>query len=179
MEGNRENKLLAALKKGDQSAFKEIFDELFPSLVRTAYRYLRTEEYSKDIAQDAFVELWKRRETLQINTGIAPYLRRAVVNKCLNHLKREKRIDFNAPEDMPESALSTTAEDQLVAKQLEQKIQNAIDQLPTRCRTIFLLCRYEGKSHKEIATELGISTKTIENQMTKALKQLRNALKPD
>ncbi|HFB99421.1 MAG TPA: RNA polymerase sigma-70 factor, partial [Phaeodactylibacter sp.] len=141
------------------------------------YRYLREKEKSKDIAQEAFVELWNRRSTLNISTGLKSYLGKTVVNKCLNHIKREKRIDFSEPTSLPETPVSPDAIHHLEKEDLQQTIHQAVDSLPKKCKIIFCMSRFEEKSHKEIAAELNISTKTIENQITIALKILRKAIK--
>lgn len=172
----QENALLQRVKQNDQVAFRTLFDTYYKYLTVTAYRYLNDGEKAKDIAQDAFVELWNRRDTLEITTGLKAYLRRAVVNKCLNYIKREKRIDFSEPALLPETPTQLGAVEDLEAADLQKTIQTAIDTLPERCRLIFCMSRFDEKSHKEIASELNISTKTIENQITRALKTLRAAI---
>lgn len=172
----QESSLLEQLKDGSNRAFRKLFDAYYKYLTVTAYRYLNDGEKAKDMAQDAFVELWNRRESLNINTGLKAYLRQAVVNKCLNYLKREKRIDFSEPTALPETPEAPLATQNLEADETKKAIQKAIDTLPDRCRIIFCMSRFEEKSHKEIAAELDISTKTIENQITRALKVLRAAL---
>ncbi|MFT4761260.1 MAG: RNA polymerase sigma-70 factor (ECF subfamily) [Paraglaciecola sp.] len=145
-------------------------------LTVTAYRYLNDGEKAKDIAQDAFVELWNRRDTLTITTGLKAYLRRAVVNKCLNYINRERRIDFSEPALLPETPTQLSAVEDLEAADLQKTIQTAIDTLPERCRIIFCMSRFDEKLHREIAADLNISTKTIENQITRALKTMRAAI---
>lgn len=176
LTSEQENALLQRVKKNDQLAFRTLFDAYYKYLTVTAYRYLNDGEKAKDIAQDAFVELWNRRDSLEITSGLKAYLRRAVVNKCLNYIKREKRIDFSEPAQLPETSTTHDAVDKLAAADLQTTVQTAIDTLPERCRLIFCMSRYDQKSHKEIAAELNISTKTIENQITWALKTLRAAI---
>lgn len=171
-----EKELLAKVKQGDERAFRDLFDAYYKYLTVTAYRYLHDGEKAKDMAQDAFVELWNRRDSLTITTGLKAYLRQAVVNKCLNYIKREKRMDFSENAMLPETPTVPAAADNLEYEDTRSLIQTAIDALPERCRIIFCMSRFDEKSHKEIAAELGISTKTIENQMTRALKALRSAV---
>jgi RNA polymerase sigma-70 factor (ECF subfamily) len=133
---------------------------------------------ARDLAQDVFFEIWKKRETIQITSSLKSYLRRAVVNRSLNAIKA-KRLDYNAPEKLPEKPHSyENAQEILEAQDLENLIHQTIDSLPEKCRMVFVLCRIEGFSHKEVSGKLGISPKTIENQMTKALKILRNVVQP-
>lgn len=171
-----EKVLLQRIKKNDNAAFRQLFDAYYKYLTVTAYRYLHEGEKAKDMAQDAFVELWNRRETLTITSGVKAYLRQAVVNKCLNYIKREKRLDFSENAMLPETPTTPEAMDNLEYEDTRKTIQDAIDTLPERCRIIFCMSRFDEKSHKEIAADLGISTKTIENQITRALKTLRSVL---
>jgi RNA polymerase sigma-70 factor (ECF subfamily) len=171
-----EKELLERLLLSEEVAFRQIFDAYYPYLTATAYRYLHEREKAKDMAQDAFVALWDGRTSIEINTSLKSYLRQIVVNKCLNYLKREKRIDFSEPALLPDTAFEPEAYRQLEEAALTHKIQTVVDQLPERCRIIFCMSRFDEKSHKEIAEALGISTKTIENQITRALKALRMAM---
>jgi len=168
--------LLQRIKENDSVAFRKLFDAYYKYLTVTAYRYLHEGEKAKDMAQDAFVELWNRRETLSISSGVKAYLRKTVVNKCLNYIKREKRLDFSENSMLPETPSTPAATDNLEYEDTRKTIQDAIDSLPERCRIIFCMSRFDEKSHKEIAAELNISTKTIENQITRALKTLRSVL---
>lgn len=176
LTSEEEKALLQRIKKNDNAAFRKLFDAYYKYLTVTAYRYLHEGEKAKDMAQDAFVELWNRRESLTITSGVKAYLRQAVVNKCLNYIKREKRIDFSENALLPETPTMSEAPDNLEYEDTRKTIQDAIDTLPERCRIIFCMSRFDEKSHKEIAAELGISTKTIENQITRALKTLRSVL---
>lgn len=172
------NQLLGALKQGDQSAFRAIYDQYYRYLVVTACNVLGDADAARDLAQDVFVELWKKRETIEIRSGLKPYLRRAVVNKTLNYIKA-RRINFDDPANLPEQTSTLDAADEkLEASDLEKIIHEAIAAMPERCRMVFTLCRLEKMSHKEISAQLGISTKTVEAQMTRALAMLRKAIEP-
>ena len=165
------------IQAGDERAFRALFDQLYPYLTTTAYQYVYDTSKARDLAQDVFVELWDKRSERQITGSVRAYLRRAVVNKSLNYLKRERRIEARDPLELPDTAeTSDGVEAKLAGEELEARIQSTIASLPERCRVIFCLNRFEEKTHKEISEQLGISPKTIENQMTKALKILRAAL---
>jgi len=176
LTSEEEKILLQRIKKNDNAAFRQLFDAYYKYLTVTAYRYLHEGEKAKDMAQDAFVELWNRRETLTITSGLKAYLRQVVVNKCLNYIKREKRLDFSENAMLPEKLITPAATDNLEYEDTRKTVQDAIDTLPEKCRIIFCMSRFDEKSHKEIAAELNISTKTIENQITRALKTLRSVL---
>jgi RNA polymerase sigma-70 factor, ECF subfamily len=170
-----ENNLLIRLTQGQQSAFRSIYDMYYRYLVVTAYQYLRDNNLARDMAQEVFVDLWRRRQELPELTSLKAYLRRSVCNKSLDVLRHRKR--WQTESEMPEIISDLHRADELTeTTELTQAVQLAISELPEKCRAVFLLSRYEQQSHKEIASQLDISTKTIENQMTKALKHLRTRL---
>ncbi|MEL6922891.1 MAG: RNA polymerase sigma-70 factor, partial [Bacteroidota bacterium] len=173
----QEQEWLAGLNRGEDAAFRQIFDQYYKYLVVTAYNYVNDDAKAKDLTQDVFVELWKKRADIVITSSLKSYLRRSVINKALNWIKSQKRFDFGDESlDQNWTSTETDAIRQLEGADLQAIIQTAIDGLPERCRTVFKLSRFENLSHKEIAAQLNISTKTIENQMTKALKIIRAAV---
>lgn len=173
-----EQSLFLKMKGGDKAAYRALYDRYYKYLVVTANNILGDSETARDLSQDVFFELWRRREEIEVQSSLKYYLRRSVVNKTLNHIK-SRRLDFTEPERLPERpSNSIDAQTQLEVSDLEQVIHQAIAALPERCRVIFTLCRLENLSHKEIAEQLNISTKTIENQMTRALASLRETVGP-
>ena len=169
--------LLTLLKNGDRSAFRQLFDRFYTYLVVTVNNVSGDEQMAHDIAQDVFLEVWNKRKTLQID-NLKPYLRRAAINKLLNRIKAN-RMDYVEPEAFVQSPSNLSAPlEELNAKTLLEAIHRAADELPERCRLIFQLRRLEGLRVKEIARQLDISPKTVENQLTKALKILQKRLKP-
>jgi len=174
---NEEKEWLQSLKIGKESALQKIFKHYYKYLVVTGYNITGDNEKAKDLVQDVFFELWKKREKIDIQSSLKSYLRRAVVNRSLNYIKTQKRFDFgdeNFDAQTPDKTFS--AQKNLEAQDLESAINSAIDSLPAKCKAIFILSRFEKLSHKEIAEKLDISTKTIENQITKALKIVRAAV---
>jgi len=173
----KEQEWIEGLNRGEDSALRQIFDQYYKYLVVTAFNYVHDNSKAKDLAQDVFVELWKKREKITITSSLKFYLRRSVINKALNFIKSQKRFDFGEEAlDNNWTSNETSVEKKLEGDDLQAVINAAIDSLPDRCRTIFNLSRFENLSHKEIAAQLDISTKTIENQMTKALKVIRAAV---
>lgn len=173
-----EQQWLAALQAGDEAALRRIFDRHYPTLLGDIYRIVPDENTCQDIAQEVFVELWRKRSELDIHTSLRAYLRRAAVNRALNYLKINKRYVLDEPEQSPHIA-DTSAGDisrKLEQEALEEALHAAIETLPEKCRIVFSLSRFESLSHREIAERLGISVKTIESQITKAMKMLREAL---
>lgn len=173
-----ENFWIEALRKGDERALRALFDQYYRIMVGDAYRLVPDLAVCKDLAQDVFLELWRKRENLDIQTSIGAYLRRAAVNRALNYLKANRRLIFEEADALPQIPDNTSQDnDRREAQdQLENRLHQAIEALPEKCRVVFVLSRFEHLSHKEIAEQLGISTKTIENQITKAMKYLREKL---
>lgn len=173
-----EQQLLSALRFGNEGALRQIFDRHYPLLLGDIYRLIPDESTCQDLAQEIFVDLWNKRENLDIHTSLRAYLRRAAVNKSLNFIKASKRHQFEDTDDLgqlPDNTLldNTKREAQ---ENLEDALHAAISALPEKCRVVFNLSRFEQLSHRQIAEQLGISVKTIENQITKAMKMLRDAL---
>jgi len=174
---DKEKIWLRQLKQGEEAGLQAIFQQYYKYLLVSAFNIIGDQEKAKDLVQDVFFEIWKKRDRLTIQSSLKAYLRRAVVNKALNYLKMHKRFDFGDEHlgfHTPSPELS--AQRQLEAADLQTAINQCIDQLPAKCKTVFSLSRFEKFSHKEIAAQLGISTKTIENQITKALKLIRKAV---
>lgn len=169
---------LAQLRAGDESALRRIFDRHYALLMGDIYRIVPDEDTCQDLAQEVFVELWKKRAELDIHTSLRAYLRRAAVNRALNYLKTSRRYSFDEPENIANTADTSEYDIRHKNEQdsLEKALHEAIDTLPEKCRLVFSLSRFEHLSHREIAEQLGISVKTIENQITKAMKLLRQAL---
>lgn len=169
--------LIQQIRQSSHTAFRELFQRYYQILLATAINLLTDVNLAKDVVQDVFLQLWKKRESLNIQSSVKAYLQRAVINKALNQIKARKRITDEKPLVTMEASFHS-AHDNLNAQDLNKAIEKALDTLPERCRLIFVLRRMEGYSHKEIAEMLDISTKTIENQITKALKVLKEAVKP-
>ena len=174
-----EQHLLSALRFGNEAAFRQIFDRHYPLLLSDIYRLIPDEGTCKDLAQELFVDLWNKREQLDIHTSLRAYLRRAAVNKALNYIKATRRIQLDDAEDLGHLPDLSESDVQKQEQQdtLEDALHTAIDALPEKCRLVFNLSRFEQLSHREIAEKLGISVKTIENQITKAMKMLRDAMR--
>ncbi|MBR9923007.1 MAG: RNA polymerase sigma-70 factor [Bacteroidetes bacterium] len=164
--------------KADERAFRMLFEHYYRYLQVTAYRYLADDNRAKDMVQDAYAELWTRRKSLVIKEAPSAYLRQMVVNRCLNLIKRNQLMENRSQEELENGISSNPIPDrEMESKEGVARLQAAINSLPPRCRTIFVLSRFENLSHKEISKKLEISTKTIENQITRALKKLSNSLK--
>ena len=173
-----DQELIALLKDPKQSehAAELLFKKYYSQVCYAVYRIIPDTTTSEDIAQDVFMEIWRKRETIEINSSVKAYLKRAGVNKALNHI-RAKKVNFENDDSYEMQNLSIRDHgDDLEALDLQSIIDKAIDSLPERCRIVFSLSRFEELSYKEIASKLDISIKTVENQIGKALKILRSAV---
>ncbi len=160
-----------------QEEFEILFRQMYTPLCRKVFRILKDQEASEDLVQDVFVRLWEKRSEINIQIGIQPYLYRAVANAAFNYLKKDRSLEeFDS--DIHESTDHMDSQLQLESQETAQRIHSVIDALPPGCKTIFVLSREDGLSYKEIAETLNISIKTVENQMSKALKILREKLSP-
>ena len=171
-----DHELLARLREGDQAAFDELFRVWYPALVRFAEGMLRDRAAAEEVAQEAMVELWRRREQLAPDGSARAYLFQSTRNRALNHI-RHLRVRERAAEHLAPAAESTpTAHSRVVEAELEAAVRAAVAELPDRCREVFELSRRHGLRYAEIAATLGISVKTVEAQMGKALRVLRAKL---
>ena len=173
MDRTEEN-ILALLNDKPEEAISLMYDKYFQFLAKVAFRILRDEAKTQDIVQNVFIDIWKKREGLEVKSSFRQYLRKAAVNKSLNILRSDKkeRDEHYVIEDIQVAELGDQSSI-LETEELKQKINEAIESLPERCRLIFSLSRFESMTYKEIAEKLEISVKTVENQMTKALKIMR------
>ena len=170
--------ILPRLKAGDQAALKQLFDTHYPSLCNTVYRMMNDRPTAEDVVQNVFIKLWEKRAHLEINSSIGAYLRRFAINEAISHMRKHKKFISEPIEaGLPIQSAFQGAEEQLFEDEVQQQVARAIGELPPRCQTIFKLSRYEELTYKEIANQLDISVKTVENQMGKALKVLRLSLK--
>ena len=170
--------LVARLARGDRAAFEAVFHEHYVSLVRFAEAMLRSREAGEDIVQEVLLNLWRQRENLRIDDSLRAYLYRAVRNRALNSVRNDRVRREALPDLVKESPEPAASEVGLLEGELEAAVRAAIAQLPPRCREIFELSRFKGLRYVEIAETLGISVKTVETQMGRALKILRERLAP-
>jgi RNA polymerase sigma-70 factor (ECF subfamily) len=173
-----DRELLERLRKGDTTAFDAIFRTWYGPLVGTAERMLRDRAVAEELVQDVLLELWRRRESLAAEGSPQAYLFQATRNRVLNHLRHLKIEQRSEPELQGDSASAPHADAEVTQEELSVAVQDAVRSLPDRCREVFELSRVHGLKYAEIAAQLGISVKTVEAQMGKALRTLRERLAP-
>ncbi len=176
---NLDNLLLQQMKQGDKKALETLFKTYYSSLVKFARNILKNTEQAEDITQDVFIKIWDKRQDLENITSFKAYLFMAVRNQCFNILKVNERKNWldDEPENY-ENYMTNHVEANLNAKDLNGKINEAIELLPEKCKLTFQLSRFENLSYKEIAETMNVSVKTVENQMGKALALLRKSVLP-
>jgi len=158
----------------NENTFEKLYDEYYSSLCFFANKYLQDLDLSRSLVQELFVNLWLKREKIVVRDSIKPYLYKAVRNKSIDYLRESKKSVRLS--DISESRLNSPFEDKLEEAELNNRINQSINELPEKCREIFLLCRFEGLKYNQIADKLNISVKTVEMQMGIALKKLRSKL---
>jgi RNA polymerase sigma-70 factor (ECF subfamily) len=159
----------------DTLAFEALYKTYYNSLRNTAHNIIGDPEDAHDVVQEVFLKLWKKKESMQNVMHEKAYLFRSVINASLSHLENKKPTvsTENIPKETSESSTAS-----IDSRELEIKIHRALKSLPPKCRTIFALSRFEDMKYKEIAEQLGVSVKTVENQMGIALKKMRADLSP-
>ena len=171
-----EKDLLRCLQAGQEAAFTEIYNRYWKKLFYVAAQKLQNLSEAEEVVQDIFLDLWKRREALQITTCLEAYLAVCVKYKVINILarkSRQQRYQLQASQQ-PLSDHSTIQVLQL--QELKEQLVNETAKLPEKCQLVFRLSREGGFSHKQIASRLGISEKTVESHLSKALRTLRTSL---
>lgn len=157
--------------------FEEAFKTNFKSLYAYAYTMLKDEISAEEMVQNVFFKVWEKREQLNITSSLTAYLYRSVYHECLNYLKHEKvKATYQSHVAFVSRGESDNASGKVMVSELQQQLDKAMSELPQQCRTIFQMSRFEQLKYQEIADRLGLSVKTVENQMGKALKILRAKL---
>lgn len=162
--------------KDDDEAFRTLFFEFFSSLCVFAHRYIDDWETCEDIVQDTFFKIWKNRKSIEISTSSRNFLITSVRNSCIDYLRKQDLVRVWQEREVLEKS-KYTPDDLYSHIELEQMLSVALKKLPENVRNVFELNRFEGKSYKEIAEQQGISVKTVEAHISKALKVLRVELK--
>lgn len=169
---------IKALSEGNHLVYEQLFDSTYEPLCRYAYSIIRDLDDAEDVVQKTFCKLWDQRDTLDIQSSINSYLYRIVHNDCMNFIHQQishKEHNMNYSSTIDETVDSVS--DHMSVTELQKAIDVALAGLPPQCRKVFEKSRMEQLTYAEIAKELNISTNTVENHISKALKLLRVELK--
>jgi len=176
LETKSDIKHFDSIKKGDIKAYETLFRAYFKPLVVYSERITGDHDDANEVVQDIFMKLWDKRESLEIRSTVNSYLYRAVYNNSLQLLRR-KKLDLKYRQYNSEHSYeSTNPGSEMIATELNHKIGILLEELPENCKTIFKMNRFTGMKYREIADQLSISIKTVEANMTKALKHFRENL---
>mgnify|MGYP003575830131 CR=1 FL=1 len=168
------NQKTALLYQYDDKAFEQMFKAHYKELHSYANVMLRDEDTAEEIVQSMFLKFWEKRELLNVQTSIKAYLYKCVYNDSLNYLKHQKvKTKYQDFATYTMNDHHEAASSRIELTELQFKLQEALNELPEHCRTIFQMSRFEELKYREIAEQLDLSIKTVENQMGKALKILR------
>ena len=167
-----DQKIVTYLQSHNEEGMQLIFQYHYQDICNTIHSVVKRTDVVEDLAQDMLIRFWNKRNTLTIRSSLRSYLKTMAVREGIGHLRKQKEI----PSDFPPNQV-VRPEQTLEAKETQERIMHAIDELPDRCKEVFRLSREKSLTYNEIATKLDISPKTVENQMSKALKLLRQRLK--
>lgn len=169
-----EQEIVGAIRAGNERIFEETFRKYYQSLCNYANSILKEMDEAEEVVQNLFLSVWEKRSELEISISLKSYLYRAVHNHCLNRIKHLKvREEYQQYAVNFYDASYESVSQTVMKNELETKIEEAIRKLPEQCRLIFRMSRFEELKYHEIAEQLDISPKTVENQIGKALKILR------
>lgn len=167
---------LELLKSDDPASMQTVYGDLHPFVCQIISKYVADDDTVKDLAQKVFIKLWEKRFEIDITYSLSAYVRRMAINEALYFHRRKKT--FESDQELMQISDKGDNHPQKIAEAADLKMaySKALQLLPPKCKTIFILSREEELSYKEIAAELSLSVKTVENQMGKALRVLREAL---
>lgn len=171
---NQDTILINRLRSGDESALTELYNRFWQALFVSAYNVLKDKELCEDIIQDIFMNIWHNREKLEINISLKGYMYACARYQVFNQFKKNKdKIHVELFQEIDKRFQHSTPETLLMHEELVHQINAIIETLPEKCQQVYKLSREEQLTHKEIAERLNISTKTVENHITKALHVIR------
>jgi RNA polymerase sigma-70 factor (ECF subfamily) len=174
-----ESLLIEKIKNGHEYAFEIAFLKYYESLCRYTWKYVRSKEQAKEIAQDVFADIWEKRDLLEPNGNLKGLLYTSARYKSLDFIKHTKVVECHLAEAKIEEKdrfYATMHHERLEHECLLKDIKEAIGDLPPKARTVYLLNREEGLTYKEIANHLSLSVKTVESRMSRGLRMLRSRL---
>jgi len=172
----KENDLIdtGETRNGNDFDFNELFNSYYSTLCLFSNKFLNDINLSRSVVQQVFVELWVKREKLSIKQSIKSYLFSSVRNASIDYLRKNKNRTDTL--NLNDEKYQTPFRDLVEESELNEKINHAINDLPEKCREVFIACRFDGLKYAEIAEKLHLSVKTVEMQMGIAIKRLRTCL---
>lgn len=169
-----DDRLLELIRSGNNLAFNRLFDRYWKSLYAYSYKIFKDHDLSEDAIQEVFASLWEKRETLNIK-NVKAYLFQAVKFRIAANIRRVRFTELHL-QVLDKLNYVRDVEDRINYQELNTRIENALKVLPDRCREIFYMSRFRNMSNQEIADQLNISKRTVENQISRGLQQLSQSL---
>jgi RNA polymerase sigma-70 factor (family 1) len=172
-----EGDLIALMQQDKLGAFREIYTRYWKKLYSESYKRLKNKGLAEEVVQELFTALWHKRAIIKVTSSLSGYLFSSATNLIIDHYRKEAvRTRYKEAFKLAYSEADNSTEDTIMLRDLTSTIDAEVSQLPNKCRSVYELSRIEHKTNKEIATSLGISEKTVETHLTKALKKLRVSL---
>ena len=170
-----DDELVAFFEEGDVAAFEEIYNRYWLELYKAAYKRIRDREAAQEIIQNFFTTFWLNRRHLTIHSSLKGYLFTSIKYSVLNYKRAEsvKNAYKESLSIVKDNQFENSTENYINYKDLKEKVDTFVNQLPNKCRSVFELSRNQHKTNREIAQQLQISEKTVENHLTKAIRYLR------
>jgi RNA polymerase sigma-70 factor, ECF subfamily len=177
-EMSEDASLVAAAADGDAAAFRSLVDRHLSGVLAVARRMLRDDAEAEDVAQEALLRLWRSAEGLEVGPqGLRPWLRRVVSNLCVDRMRSGRRL--MVVEEVPDRAEPATQLTQMEARDVSQRVDAALKELPDRQRMALTLFHYEGLSQVEVGRIMGISDEAVESLLARARRNLKGALREE
>lgn len=172
----KEQQIIQEIRSGNKQVYKHLFELYYPALSAFAFKYLKDIDSSREIVQDLFVNIYEKRESIEVKDSLKAYLFRSTRNKCLNALRQKKtKREYH---ELITRNMESVADlnDQIMQVELENEIFRVVESLPPKCKDIFIMSRVSGRTNSQIADELEISIRTVETQISKTLREIRKQL---
>ena len=180
-EDELEQESIRLIKSGDERFLEVLFKLYYSRLCIYATTLIKIPDLAEEIVQETFIKLWENRALIKIDISFKAYIFRCVHNNCINYLKKSDVVRRQTKQMYDEiiyhnevalQNFSSEIIDSLVSEELESRLNNALNDLPTQSRKIFLMNRFDQSSYNDIAKELNISVNTVKTQMKRAIKKL-------
>lgn len=173
---NISNALFQRWKSGNEAAFEDLFNQVFPALLKFAAKMMKDEGLAEEAVMDVFFRIWNKKQEIEIQGDVEQYLYKCVKHAIVDHYRKKKPAFKPLSEIDHEIAHESLSDDKLMAKELEHQYNFGINQLSPKRKEVYELSRMKGMSYREIATFTGLSLNTVENHVSASLKFLRTYL---
>ncbi|WP_027137975.1 RNA polymerase sigma factor [Gaetbulibacter saemankumensis] len=174
---HKENKLLDAVRKGDRQVYKEIYLTYYPELCDYIRSYTNDAQAAEDIVQNVLLKFWINRKDLQLHTSLKGFLFKSAYYAFMDAYRKKKRINEKLEAIRYDMVNEISEEDHDITERRLKALKEAVDELPPKCKEVFVLSKFDGLKYKEIAEKLDLSINTVENQIGKAFKTLRSKMR--